>query len=174
MSAKRYIKLTPEEDEQLRKVEQAAGLHPKVKLRATILRLSNQGWDIERLVGYTGRSRWSILRDYDRWEEQGIEGLADGTAPGNPLQVTEEVRAFLQEKLAQERAWNAAQLADEVKQRFKLQVHPETIRHHLQLMGYSWKRTRYIPAQAPDPEAEHAARAALEILKRGHEQESSA
>ena len=174
MSAKRYIKLTPEEDEQLRQVEQATGLRAKVRLRATILRLSNQGWNIKRLVQYTKRSRWSILRDFDRWEEQGVEGLVDGTPPGNPLQVTEDVRAFLQEKLAEDRAWNAAQLADEVKQKFKLQVHPQTIRHHLHLMGYLWKRTRYMPAQAPDPEAERAARAALETLKRGHAQESSA
>jgi transposase len=174
VSAKRYIKLTPEEDEQLRKVEQTAGLGAKVKLRATILRLSNQGWDIERLVQYTKRSRWSILRDFDRWEVQGIQGLADATSPGNPLQVTEEVRAFLQERLGEDRAWNAAQLADEVRQKFTLQMHPQTIRHHLHLMGYGWKRTRYIPAQAPDPDAEHAARAALETLKRGHVQENSA
>lgn len=174
MSAKRYINLTPEEDEQLRQVEQATGLRAKVKLRATVLRLSNQGWDIERLVKYTKRSRWSILRDFDRWEALGIEGLADGTPPGNPLQVTEEVQAFVQEKLAEDRAWNASQLADEVAQRFTLQLHPQTIRHHLHLMGYLWKRTRYVPAQAPDPEAEHAARAALETLKRGHAQASSA
>lgn len=82
MSAKRYIKLTPEEDEQLRKVEQTAGLGAKVKLRATILRLSNQGWDIEQLVQYMKWSRWSILRDFDRWEAQGVQGLADRTPPG--------------------------------------------------------------------------------------------
>ena len=174
MSAKRYIQLTLEEDEQLRKVEQTSGLRPKVRLRATVLRLSNQGWDIERLVQYTNRSRWSILRDFDRWEEQGIQGLADDVPPGNPLQVTEEVRGFLQEKLAEERAWNATHLADEVVQRFNLHVHPQTIRHHLRLMGYLWKRTRYVPAQPPDPEALHAAHAALETLKRGHVQESSA
>ena len=174
MSAKRFIKLTAEEDERLRKVEQAAGLRAKVRLRATVLRLSNQGWDIKRLVQYSGRSRWSILRDFDRWEALGVEGLTDGAPPGNPLQVSEEVRAFLWEKLKEDRAWNAGQLADEVAQRFTLQVHPQTIRHHLHLMGYVWKRTRYVPAQAPDPEAEHAARAALETLKRGQRQESSA
>ena len=125
-------------------------------------------------MSYTGRSRWSILRDFDRWEALGIQGLADGAPPGNPLQVTEEVQAFLREKLVEDRAWNAAQLADEVKQKFTVQVHPQTIRTHLHLMGYRWKRTRYVPAQAPDPEAEHAARAALETLKRGQRQVSSA
>lgn len=155
MSAKRYIKLTAQEDEQLRRVEQSGGLGPKVKLRATVLRLSNQGWDIERLVGYTSRSRWSIQRDFDRWKARGVEGLADGAPPGNPLQVTEEVGAFLQEKLGEERAWNAAQLADEVAERFKLQLHPETIRHHLREVGYRWKRTRYVfrpshPTQRPN------------------------
>ncbi len=155
-------------------IEQSAELRPKVKLRATVLRLSNQGWEIERIVNYTGRSRFSILRDFNRWEAQGVEGLVDGTPPGKPLKVTEEVRGFLKDKLEEERAWNAAQLADEVAERCELQVHAETIRHHLHQMGYSWKRSRYVPAQPAAPQEERAARAALETLKGGHERESSA
>jgi hypothetical protein len=30
-----------------------------------------------------------------------LEGLADGSAPGNPPRVTEEVKAFLKEKLSE-------------------------------------------------------------------------
>lgn len=33
---------------------------------------------------------------HDRWEAQGIQGLADGAPPGNPLQVIKDVRAFLE------------------------------------------------------------------------------
>ena len=174
MSIKRRVKLSSEQDERLREIEQSAEFRPKVKLRATVLRLSNQGWDIKRIVGYTGRSRWSILRDFDRWEAQSIGGLTDVAAPGNPLQVTEKVRLFLQEKLGEERAWNAAQLADEVAAKLWIRVHPETIRTHLRAMSYRWKRTRYVPAQTPDPELERAARAALETLKRGPSKASSA
>ena len=44
---------------------------------------------------------------------------------------------------------------------------PEAVRQHLNAMGYSWKRTRYVPAKPADPEEEREAREELEGLKRG-------
>ncbi len=78
-------------------------LKPKVRLRAQVLRLSGRGETIERIAAYTtGRSPASIGRgDLDRWEGRGLEGLADRTAaPGSPPRITEEVRSFMEEKLA--------------------------------------------------------------------------
>ena len=48
-----------------------------------------------------------------------------------------------------------------------MEVTPEAVRQHLRSMGYSWKRTRYVPNKPPDPEQEHEAREELEGLKRG-------
>jgi transposase len=96
---------------------------------------------MEAIASYTGRSPQSVGRDLDRWEERGVEGLADGTAPGNPPRVTEEVRVSMEDKLAQERTWNATQLAEAVAEDFGIGVTPEAIRQHLVAMGYSWKRT---------------------------------
>ncbi len=115
----------------------------------------------------TGRSEASVLRDLDRWEERGFEGLADGTAPGNPPRVTAQVRAFLEGKLSEERTWNASQLAEAVADRFGIGVGPEAVRQHLLAMGYRWKRTRYVPSRPPDPEEEREAAGDLEELKRG-------
>jgi transposase len=114
------------------------------------LRLSNQGATIERIAAYTGRSRVSIGRDFDRPQEHALEGLADLTAPGNPPRITEGVRAFLKEKLSEERTWNATELLEVLKERFGLQVTAEAIRQHLISMGYRWKRTRYVPSQPPE------------------------
>ena len=58
------------------------------------------------------------MRDLDRWEERGFEGLADGAAPGNPPRITEEVRVYMQRRLAEERIWNATQLAEVVEEEF--------------------------------------------------------
>ena len=96
-----------------------------------------------------------------------MERLADGTAPGNPPRITGEVRAFLEEKLSEERTWNATQLAEAVAERFGVEVTSEAIRQHLSAMGYRWKRTRYVPSRPPDPEEERKARDELEGLKRG-------
>lgn len=152
----------------MREIEQDPHLRPKVRLRAQVLRLSNRGATTERIATYTGRSRISIGRDFDRWEQRGFEGLADGVAPGNPPRVTEEAKAFMKEKLSdEERTWTATQLAEALEERFGVEVSPEAIRRHLLSMGFRWKRTRYVPSRPPDSEEERQARADLEELKRG-------
>lgn len=129
---------------------------------------------MEQINAYTGRNRVSIGRDFDRWQERGLEGLADGAAPGYPPRVTEEVRAFLGEKLSEEeRTWNATQLAEAVEEVFGVGVTPETIRQHLLAMGFRWQRTRYVPSRPPDPEQERKARSELEELKRGPKEASA-
>ena len=84
MLPSRHIRLTEQEDIQLREIEQAPYFKPKVRLRAQILHLSRWGSNIHTIASYTGRSRASVGRDLDRFEEQGFEGLFDGRAPGNP------------------------------------------------------------------------------------------
>ncbi len=160
--------MTPEEDARLREIEQDAHLKPKVRLRAQVLRLSGRGEGVGSIASYTGRSEASVLRDLGRWEQRGFEGLADGTAPGNPSRVSAEVRAFLEERLSEERTWNASQLAEQIGGRFGVVVGAEAVRQHLLKMGYRWKRTRYVPCKPPDPEEEREAREELEGLKGGH------
>ena len=162
-----FVRLTEEEDVRLREIEQDPYLGSKVRLRAQVLRLSHRGSNMTEIAAYTGRSPQSVGRDLDRWEERGFEGLADATAPGNPPRVTEEARGFLGEKLAEERTWNAAQLAEAIGERFGIAVTPEAVRQHLLAMGYRWKRTRYVPSREPDPEQEREAREELEGLKGG-------
>jgi transposase len=58
-----------------------------------------------------------------------------------------------------------------LREEFGLVVTPEAVRQHLHSMGYSWKRTRYVPNKAPDPEDEREAREELEALKRGRPKE---
>jgi transposase len=173
MPPSRCIKLTEEEDNQLREIEQDPYLRSKVRLRAQILRLSNRGSNIRAIASYTGRSRASVARDLDRWSERGLEGLADGTAPGKEPLITEEARRYMAERLAEERTWNATQLAEALGEDFGIEVTPEAVRPHLHSMGYSWKRTRYVPNKAPNPDAEREAREELETLKRGRTKERS-
>ena len=168
MPPSRHIRLTQEEDAQPRKIEQDPYLNPKVRLRAQVLRLSNRGSNMEKIASYTGRSTASIARDFDRWSERSLQGLADGRAPGNPPRITGQIREYMEQRLSEERSWNATQLAEALKEEFGLVVTPEAVRQHLLSMGYSWQRTRYVPNKAPDPEAEREAREELEALKRGH------
>ncbi len=116
----------------------------------------------------------SVLRDLERWEGRGLEGLADGTVPGNPPRITEKARAFMEQRLSEEeeRIWNASQLAEAVEERFGVGESPEAIRQHLLAMGYRWKRTRYVLSRPPDPEEERKARGELEELKKEPKREN--
>lgn len=122
---------------------------------------------MQAIASYTGRSPASVARDLDRWQERGIEGLADGAAPGNPPRIIEAARTHMEQRLTEERTWNATQLAEALKERFGLEVTPEAVRQRLLSMGYRWKRTRYAPAREPDPEEEREATEELEELKKG-------
>ena len=173
MPPSRYIRLTEEEDAKLREIEQAPYFKPKVRLRAQVLRLSHRGSNMQTISAYTGRSRASIGRDLDRFKERGFEGLFDGTAPGNPPRISGQMRTFMEGKLSEERTWNATQLAEALMESFGVEVTPEAVRQHLHSMGYSWKRTRYVPNKAPDPEQERKATEELEELKKGWHRERS-
>ncbi len=167
MPPSRRIQLTDKEDGQLREVEQDPHLKPKVRLRAQVLRLSHRGSSMRAIASYTGRSPQSVARDLDRWSGRGLEGLADGAPPGNPPRITGEARSYMEGRLAEERTWNATQLAEALEGDLSLAVAPEAVRQHLLSMGYSWKRTRYAPAKEPDAEGEREAREELEELKKG-------
>ncbi len=167
MPPSRFIRITEEQDARLREIEQASYLKPKVRLRAQVLRLSYRGSNMAAIASYTGRSPASIGRDFERWEERGMEGLADGTAPGRAPRVTERMKTFMEQRLSEKRIWNATQLAEALRESFGVEVTPEAVRQHLLSLGYRWKRTRYAPAKEPDPEEEMEAREELEELKKG-------
>lgn len=71
-------------------------------------------------------------------------------------------------KLSEERTWNATQLAEALEKRefFGIEVSPEAVRQHLRSIGYSWKRTRYVPNNPPDPEQERKARKSWRLSKK--------
>lgn len=164
-----YVELSEQEDKKLLEIEKAPHFKLKVRLRVGVLRLSNQGWRVPKLAAYLGRGEESIRRDLKRWQQQGLAGLGDGTAPGQAPLVTDEIRDHLVECLAEERSWTAAQLAAEVALGFGVEVTAEAIRQHLKRLGYVWKRTRYVPCKTVDPELEQQHRAGLDTLKRGQQ-----
>lgn len=163
----RRVRLSEADDVALREVEQGAGLREKVRLRAKVVRLSHRGLSAKEIAAYTGRHQSSVLRDFSRWEERGLAGLADGVIPGRRSPIGEAARAFLAEKLSEERSWTAQQLAASLQEAFGLKVNRESLRVCLRDMGYSWQRHRYVPAKPPDPELLATKRQELDDLKRG-------
>ena len=170
MSAARYIQLSETEDKQLQDIENNKGLAEKVRLRAKVLRLSHHKMKVTEIASYVGRDDGTILRDFDRWEAQGIKGLADGSSPGQPSPLGETEKAFVREKLAEERAWTASTVAEVVNQKFKLSINRESMRICLLEQGYSWQRQRYVPIKTPKAEVLEKAKEALAGFKKKQKQ----
>ena len=162
-----HLTLSAEEDERLRRIEQSPHLKPKVRLRAAVIRLNAAGWPRRKIATHTGRSSATVCQDLKKWLERGIDGLADGVASNQPEKIRLEIRAFILEKLGEQRTWTCSQLLDAVRGSFGIQVGREAIRLRILQLGYCWKRTRYVPCKAIDPEVEREHKASLDTLKRG-------
>ena len=168
MSGKsQHLRLSPEENEKLRHIEQSEHFRAKVRLRAQVIRLNAVGWSREQLAAHTGRSYATVCQDLKRWRERGLAGLADAPATNQPEKLSHEMRIFVHEKLQEERTWTCSQLVEAIKERFGVEVSAEAMRKRVKDLGYCWKRTRYVPCKAVDPEVEREHRASLDMLKRG-------
>lgn len=163
-----HLTLSGEEDEQLRRMEQSPYIKPKVRLRASVIRLNAAGWSRRKIAEHTGRTYATICQDLGRWNERGIDGLADGVATNQPEKLTPEIEAFILGKVQEERIWSCNQLAEAVEKEFRVKVGREAMRLRLLRLGYCWKRTRYVPCKQIDPEVEYEHRASLDTLKKGH------
>jgi transposase len=164
----RFISLSEEEDNKLRELEQGAYINKKVRLRAQILRLSHKGFSMQAITKHVGKS-YNMVRDtFSRWQQDGYVGLANHYEDiGRKSVVNAELRAFMQEKLAEERTWTCTQLSQEISQSYGVSIGREGIRKRLYEMGYSWKRGRFVPQKRPDEQELKEHKAALETLKKG-------
>ena len=166
--AQRFIRLSEEENSKLRAIEQNQHMNAKVRLRAQILRLSNQGMAIESVSGHVARNYETVRRTFDRWEEESYAGLANHyEAQGQKPVITDDIKSFMAAKLKEERTWTCEQLSTAILEGYGVEVGPEGIRKRLKAMGYSWKKGRFVPAKCPSEEELKQHKAALDTLKRG-------
>ena len=166
--AHRFIQLDNEENSKLRAIEQNVHMKAKVRLRAQVLRLSNQGMAIERISEHVAKNYETIRRTFDCWEKEGYAGLADHyEAHGRKPLISEEVKTFMAAKLVEPRTWTCEQLAEAIFEGYGVKVGAEGIRKRLKEMGYSWKKGRFVPAKRPGEDELKHHKAALDTLKKG-------
>ena len=163
-----FIQLSDEQNTELLALEKNPLINNKVRLRASIIRLSSTGFSIEELSQHFQRCTQAIRADLERFEQHGIAGLVDAQKTGKPGKFTLEIETFLKTKLELDRVWNSSLLSEAVKQEFNVTISSEGIRVKLLEFGYSWKRTRYSPGKTPDENVVTEFKADLDTLKRGH------
>lgn len=162
-----FAKLTVEQDKQLQELELNPLINAKVRLRASILRLSNQGFNVAKLSQHFNRSIQSIHNDFKRWQELGIQGLTNAKTTGRPTKFSAEIETLIKQKLSEERIWNAQLLCEAVQESLNIKITIEPMRRKLRELGYTWKRARYSSGKPPNPEVFQEHHGSLETLKKG-------
>ena len=115
---------------------------PQLKYE-TLRALEVDEYSIARAASEFGLSRPTIYQAQDQFKKQGMEGLLPRKrGPKKPHKLTAEVRQYLQEVATAEPQLQARELADRLRRRFKVKVHPRTIEKALKSKA---KRGRQTP-----------------------------
>ena len=108
-------------------------------LKIAVLILMKNGWRTGELSDTFGLSRQTLTRWVHEANERGIESLQKKPPPGRPGQLTEEIRAELEEDVEtspedfgfNRKKWNAPLLAKHLDQQYGVKVKVRQARNYL-------------------------------------------
>lgn len=111
--------------------------HDLVQLKYEAIRaVEVEGCPILHAARQFGLSRPTIYQARQQFRQEGIEGLlARKRGPKNPRKLTPEVRRHLEELVAGRPELKAPALAERLRKRFGVQLHPRTVEKALQKKG---------------------------------------
>ena len=132
MGARLRIFLNAEEEKTLRELRTAKTVPQRVKDRASMLRLNNQGLYVEDIAAYFDCNRQTVRETIHRWQKHGLGGLWEAQGRGQKRSWQEEDLEYLEQCLKKEqRTYNSKQLAAKLAQDRKVKLSPEHLRRIL-------------------------------------------
>ena len=94
----------------------------------TLRAVETDGQPIAQAATEFGLSRPTIYQAQQSFKAAGLEGLLpQKRGPKNPHKLTPELRQYLEQCLNSEPDLKAAELAEKVRKRFRVTVHPRTV-----------------------------------------------
>jgi transposase len=100
---------------------------PQLKYE-TLRAIEHDGYPIARAAQEFGLSRPTIYQAQAQFAQQGLEGLLPRKrGPKHPHKLTPKVRQCLQELAASHSQLRPAELARQLRHRFRVKIHPRTI-----------------------------------------------
>ena len=137
--------------------DEVMGYLRKIAVRA----VQENGHSPEDVIKIFGFSRGCIYDWLNRFKAEGYDGLDTQKAPGSPPTVTEEMEAWLKRTVLESgpedfgydtALWTCALLAEQLREKYGVEVVPETIGQHLRKLGLSYQKPDYT-AREQDPAA---------------------
>jgi transposase len=137
----RFIeKLTKTQVQRLEELRDTGG-NSRIRHRAHAILLSFQGTPVSELAKIFQANRNTICCWLDRWEDEGLNGLADKSRPGAPpkLDSKQQERAV---ELLQESPQNPTAAIVQLKEETGIEISRDTLKRLAKKNGLVWKRMR--------------------------------
>jgi len=148
---------------------------PGVRERAIVVRLLHLGYPAEEIAKMQAISKPTVYAYYHRWEEGGIDALADKPRSGRPPKVTANYREKLREVLEKEPSaygydftlWTIGRLRAHLAKETGIEIGESRMSGLLKEEGYRYRRPKQDLSHLQDQEAKKRANELLEELKKG-------
>lgn len=140
----------PTEDERKQLEEMMASEVGRVAMRAHMILLSARGYSAPHIAEIHQATDPTVYKWIERFDTEGPEGLYDREREGRPPKIDEKAEAELRRVLKgpptdegyKASRWTTPKLAEHLKKKLGIRVHPETVREALGRLEFSWKRPR--------------------------------
>jgi transposase len=132
----------------------------RVAMRAHMILLSARGYTVPQIEEIHKTSNVTVYKWFDRFDEQGPQGLYDEPRFGRPPKVDDTVKETLKDALGDSptsqgynfTVWTVALLREHVEVKLEVRVCDDTIRRTLHELGFRWRRPRWA-VEREDPQA---------------------
>jgi len=169
----RYVRELQDEEplELSRMVRQEVG---RVAIRANMILLSSFGYTVSDIEVIYQISKVTIYKWFDRFDEEGPDGLHDKPRSGRPSDVTQAVKDFVRRALEETpnkygencTIWTVALLQTHIKNELGLQLSEKVTRKTIHALGFRWRRPRWAAVRKDPFEAQIMKGLARVILNR--------
>ena len=140
-SAYRFIESLSKEQEQQVKHIRDTGKTKRIRHRAHAILLSHDGKEIREIAEIFQVDRNTVSNWLDRWDREGIDGLADKPYPGAPPKLDEDERK-LALKLLGESPQRLDLVLKQIEQQTGKSISASTLKRLARGSNLRWKRMR--------------------------------
>lgn len=136
MGARLRVFLNPAEEQTLWELEKAPNVPQRVKERAEALRLSNDGWYVERIATHLRWHTSTVREALKRWLEGGLVGLWEARGRGRKRRWTEENMVYIETCLREDsRSYSCDELAEKLEKEQGVKLSGDQLRQILKKRG---------------------------------------
>lgn len=166
----------PLQEQELKELQQAIKTHldPRVRWRALMIRLSNEGRTAPEIAELLGGSRQKVLTWIERYEQEGLGGLEDRPRSGARPKADAHYLARLKEAVAGDpralgyrfSVWSVERLQKHLKRETGIDLSPDYLAGLMKKNRIVYRKPKHDLSHKQDPQEVEEKKKLLEFLKK--------